>query len=98
MQWIAVLLTQTCFVAVCCCCCCPAAAAAVAAAARYGRIAASDKEIEEVADAACIHEPITTRFPKVRGVDKSWGKLLVRPWKAFNVLFELLLLLAQCGI
>jgi hypothetical protein len=29
-------------------------------------MAASDKEIEEVADAACIHDPITTRFPKVR--------------------------------
>jgi hypothetical protein len=28
-------------------------------------MAASDKEIEEVADAACIHDPITTRFPKV---------------------------------
>jgi hypothetical protein len=39
--------------------------AAAAAAARYGRMAASDKEIEEVADAACIHDPITTRFPKV---------------------------------
>jgi hypothetical protein len=45
---------------------CAAAAAAAAAAARYGRMAASDKEIEEVADAACIHDPITTRFPKVR--------------------------------
>lgn len=32
---------------------------------RYGRIAASDAEVEEVADAACIHEPISTRFPKV---------------------------------
>ncbi|WIA42366.1 hypothetical protein OEZ86_008373 [Tetradesmus obliquus] len=39
---------------------------------RYGRIAASDKEIEEVADAACIHEPITTRFPK--GYDTVVGE------------------------
>jgi hypothetical protein len=45
--------------------------AAAAAAGRYGRIAASDKEIEEVADAACIHEPITTRFPKVGAAPDS---------------------------
>lgn len=32
---------------------------------RYGRIAATDADVEEVADAACIHEPISTRFPKV---------------------------------
>eukprot|EP00878_Enallax_costatus_P013753 GHUV01014384.1.p1 GENE.GHUV01014384.1~~GHUV01014384.1.p1 ORF type:complete len:619 (+),score=130.70 GHUV01014384.1:1438-3294(+) len=39
---------------------------------RYGRIAATDAEVEEVADAACIHEPITTRFPK--GYDTVVGE------------------------
>ncbi|KAF6263961.1 P-loop containing nucleoside triphosphate hydrolase protein [Scenedesmus sp. NREL 46B-D3] len=39
---------------------------------RYGRMAASDKEIEDVSDAACIHEPITTRFPK--GYDTVVGE------------------------
>ena len=34
---------------------------------RYGRIGASDTEVEAAADAACIHEPISTRFPKVCG-------------------------------
>jgi ABC-type transport system involved in Fe-S cluster assembly fused permease/ATPase subunit len=33
---------------------------------RYGRVTATDKEVEEVAEDACIHDPITTRFPKVR--------------------------------
>lgn len=32
---------------------------------RYGRITASDEEVEEAAQAACIHETISTRFPKV---------------------------------
>jgi ABC-type transport system involved in Fe-S cluster assembly fused permease/ATPase subunit len=33
---------------------------------RYGRISASDEEVEEAAQAASIHETIATRFPKVR--------------------------------
>lgn len=32
---------------------------------RYGRMAASDTEVEDAAEAAAIHEPISTRFPKV---------------------------------
>jgi len=32
---------------------------------RYGRITASDEEVEDAAQAACIHETISTRFPKV---------------------------------
>lgn len=37
---------------------------------RYGRISASDGEVEEAAEAACIAETINTRFPKV-GVARS---------------------------
>jgi ABC-type multidrug transport system fused ATPase/permease subunit len=33
---------------------------------RYGRNNATDAEVEEAAEAACIHETISTRFPKVR--------------------------------
>lgn len=32
---------------------------------RYGNIDATDEEVWAAADAACIHEAITTRFPKV---------------------------------
>lgn len=32
---------------------------------RYGRVTASDQEVEQAAAAACIHDPIVTRFPKV---------------------------------
>jgi hypothetical protein len=32
---------------------------------RYGRNYATDAEVEEAAEAACIHETISTRFPKV---------------------------------
>lgn len=32
---------------------------------RYGRNNATDAEVEEAAEAACIHETISTRFPKV---------------------------------
>lgn len=32
---------------------------------RYGRITASDADVEDAAEAACIHETIATRFPKV---------------------------------
>jgi hypothetical protein len=35
---------------------------------RYGRPGASDAEVEAAAKAACIHDSITTRFPKVGGV------------------------------
>lgn len=36
---------------------------------RYGRPAASDAEVEEAAQAACIHETIVTKFPNVG----AWG-------------------------
>jgi ABC-type transport system involved in Fe-S cluster assembly fused permease/ATPase subunit len=37
---------------------------------RYGRIDATDAEVEEAAKAASIHETIATRFPKVGA---AWG-------------------------
>jgi len=33
---------------------------------RYGKLDATDEEVQAAAEAACIHEAITTRFPKVR--------------------------------
>lgn len=44
---------------------------------RYGRITASDAEVEEAAQAACIHETITTRFPKVCEAERGLLVLLV---------------------
>jgi ABC-type transport system involved in Fe-S cluster assembly fused permease/ATPase subunit len=34
---------------------------------QYGNMAAGHKDVEAAAEAACIHETITTRFPKVGG-------------------------------
>ena len=34
---------------------------------RYGNMAAADEDVIQAAEAACIHEAISTRFPKVRG-------------------------------
>lgn len=34
---------------------------------QYGNMAAGFKDVEAAAEAACIHETITTRFPKVGG-------------------------------
>ncbi len=33
---------------------------------RYGRPEASDAEVEEAAQAACIHDTVVTKFPQVR--------------------------------
>ena len=38
---------------------------------RYGRIEATDAEVESAADAACIHDTIVNRFPKVNSYN-SW--------------------------
>ena len=35
---------------------------------RYGDTTASDEQVIAAAEAACIHEAISTRFPKVRGL------------------------------
>ena len=40
---------------------------------RYGDTTASDEAVFAAAEAACIHESITTRFPKVRGVGGEGG-------------------------
>ncbi|GFH15578.1 mitochondrial half-size ABC transporter, membrane protein [Haematococcus lacustris] len=39
---------------------------------RYGNLSASDEQVHEAAQAACIHEAITTRFPK--GYDTMVGE------------------------
>jgi hypothetical protein len=39
---------------------------------RYGRLGASDEEVQEAAKAAAIHEAISERFPKVRHPGR-WG-------------------------
>ncbi|KAL6753380.1 mitochondrial half-size ABC transporter [Haematococcus lacustris] len=39
---------------------------------RYGNLSASDEQVQEAAQAACIHEAITTRFPK--GYDTMVGE------------------------
>jgi hypothetical protein len=38
---------------------------------RYGHMAAADEQVEQAAEAACIHEAITTRFPKVRDLGEE---------------------------
>ncbi len=41
---------------------------------RYGRLDATDEEVFAAAEAACIHEAITTRFPKVGARWARWGR------------------------
>lgn len=38
---------------------------------RYGNLSATDEEVYEAARMACIHEAITTRFPKVSYLSRA---------------------------
>lgn len=43
---------------------------------RYGRPEASDEEVHEAAQAACIHETIVTKFPQASGLAPGYSSAI----------------------